>query len=108
MSPARRPGVPHAREPPPQAPSTHRAAEPDQLTLWPSYTPVPPPTSGRPPRTTRLLTQSNRRLKRIGVWTWTLPAWAGRLPDGRTYNTCPSAGVCHQVCYALSARNCVK
>ncbi|MEV6132656.1 hypothetical protein AB0M05_38705 [Streptomyces violaceusniger] len=25
---------------------------------------------------------------------------AGRLPDGRTYNTCPSAGICRQVCYA--------
>ncbi|GAA3012555.1 GP88 family protein [Actinokineospora diospyrosa] len=47
----------------------------------------------------RLLTQ-NRRLRAIGVHNWTLPAWAGRLPDGRTYNTCPSAGVCRQVCYA--------
>ena len=25
---------------------------------------------------------------------------AGRLPDGRTYNTCPSAGICRHVCYA--------
>lgn len=39
-------------------------------------------------------------MKAIGAWNWTLPAWAGRLPDGRTYNTCPSAGVCAQVCYA--------
>ncbi|MBS2548370.1 hypothetical protein KGQ19_16005 [Catenulispora sp. NL8] len=39
-----------------------------------------------------LLTQ-NRELKKIGVWNFTLPAWAGRLPDSRTYNTCPSAGV---------------
>lgn len=46
-----------------------------------------------------MLTQ-NRELRAIGVWNWTLPAWAGRLPDGRTYNTCPSAGVCRQVCYA--------
>lgn len=46
-----------------------------------------------------LLTQ-NRELKAIGVWNWTLPAWAGRLPDGRTYNTCPSAGICRHVCYA--------
>jgi hypothetical protein len=51
------------------------------------------------PRPARLLTQ-NRELRRIGVWNWTLPAWAGRLADGRTYNTCPSAGVCAQVCYA--------
>lgn len=28
------------------------------------------------------------------------PAWAGRLPDGRTYTTCPSAGICRHVCYA--------
>ncbi len=35
------------------------------------------------------------------MWTWSLPAWAGRLPDGRTYNTCPSAGICRHVCYAL-------
>jgi protein gp88 len=39
-------------------------------------------------------------MKPIGVWNWTLPAWAGRLPDGRIYNTCPSAGICAQVCYA--------
>lgn len=51
------------------------------------------------PRPARLLTQ-NRELRRIGVWNWTLPAWAGRLADGRTYNTCPSAGVCAQACYA--------
>ncbi|GAA1895295.1 hypothetical protein GCM10009753_25250 [Streptantibioticus ferralitis] len=39
-------------------------------------------------------------MRAIGVWNWTLPAWAGRLPDGRTYNTCPSAGICRHVCYA--------
>lgn len=50
-------------------------------------------------RPRRLLTQ-NRELRRIGVWNWTLPAWAGRFADGRTYNTCPSAGICAQVCYA--------
>lgn len=47
----------------------------------------------------RLLTQ-NTELREIGVWNWTLPAWRGRLPNGRKYNTCPSAGVCAQVCYA--------
>ncbi|SMD27442.1 hypothetical protein SAMN05661093_11049 [Kibdelosporangium aridum] len=50
-------------------------------------------------RPRKLLTQ-NREMKAIGVWNWTLPAWAGRLPDGRTYNTCPSAGICAQACYA--------
>ncbi|MEU6573587.1 hypothetical protein [Streptomyces sp. NPDC046805] len=52
-----------------------------------------------PRRPTRLLTQ-NRELRAIGVWNWTLPAWAGRFPDGTTYNTCPSAGICRDVCYA--------
>ncbi|GAB3677448.1 hypothetical protein GCM10027597_18220 [Saccharopolyspora tripterygii] len=39
-------------------------------------------------------------MRAIGVHNWSLPAWAGRLADGRTYNTCPSAGICRQVCYA--------
>jgi Gene product 88 len=47
----------------------------------------------------RLLTQ-NSELRRIGVYNWSLPALAARLPDGRTIATCPSAGVCAQVCYA--------
>jgi hypothetical protein len=47
----------------------------------------------------RLLTQ-NRELRAEGIWNWTLPAWAGRLPDGRTYNTCPAADACVKVCYA--------
>ena len=55
------------------------------------------PSSHARPR--RLLTQ-NREMRAIGVYNWTLPAWAGRLPDGRTYNTCPSAGICRHVCYA--------
>lgn len=50
-------------------------------------------------RPTRLLTQ-NSELKPLGVWNWSLPAWAGRLADGRAYNTCPSAGICRFVCYA--------
>jgi hypothetical protein len=52
-------------------------------------------------RPKRLLTQ-NREMKSIGAWNWSLPAWAGRLPDGRTYNTCPSGGICRHVCYALN------
>lgn len=50
-------------------------------------------------RPDKLLTQ-NSNLRRDGIFNWCLPAWAGRLADGRTYNTCPSAGICHQVCYA--------
>nr|WP_255520891.1 hypothetical protein [Saccharopolyspora sp. HNM0986] len=52
--------------------------------------------AGRP---RRLLTQ-NREMRAIGVHNWSLPAWAGRMSDGRTYNTCPSAGICRHVCYA--------
>ncbi|GAA4201724.1 GP88 family protein [Actinocatenispora rupis] len=58
-------------------------------------------TAHHSPRRPRLLTQ-NSRLKPLGIWNWTLPAWAGRLSDGRTYNTCPSAGICRHVCYALA------
>lgn len=57
--------------------------------------------AARPRRPSRLLTQ-NREMRAIGVWNWSLPAWAGRLPSGKTYNTCPSAGICRKVCYALN------
>lgn len=46
------------------------------------------------------LLRQNSELRREGIWNWSLPAWAGRLPDGRTYNTCPSAGSCAKLCYA--------
>jgi hypothetical protein len=52
-------------------------------------------------RRKRPLTQ-NREMKTISAWNWSLPAWAGRLADGRTYNTYPSAGICRHVCYALN------
>ena len=57
------------------------------------------PISATANRPARLLTQ-NSEMRQIGVWNWSLPAWAGRLADGRTYNTCPSAGICAQACYA--------
>ncbi|NUU20936.1 MAG: hypothetical protein HOV68_05380 [Streptomycetaceae bacterium] len=53
--------------------------------------------------TPRPFTQ-NSDLRRSGVFAWTLPAFAGRFasdPD-RTYNTCPEAGVCARLCYALT------
>ncbi|WP_410575783.1 GP88 family protein, partial [Amycolatopsis sp. cmx-4-61] len=46
------------------------------------------------------LLRQNRELKRLGIWNWSLPAFAGKLPDGRNYNACPSAGICAQACYA--------
>lgn len=51
-------------------------------------------------RPKNLLTQNNENLKRDHIWSWTLPALAGRLPDGSTVKTCPSAGVCARACYA--------
>lgn len=57
-----------------------------------------PATHATRPR--RLLTNGNRNLARDRIWTWTLPALAARLPDGRAIRTCPSAGICAQACYA--------
>jgi len=48
-----------------------------------------PPTANR-----RWLLTQNRELRREGIFNWTLPAWAGRFADGRTYNTCPEPGAC--------------
>lgn len=46
------------------------------------------------------LLSQNRELREEDIFNWTLPAWAGTLPDGRTYNTCPEAGTCAKLCYA--------
>ncbi|MCP3800309.1 hypothetical protein NLX83_13680 [Allokutzneria sp. A3M-2-11 16] len=46
-----------------------------------------------------MITQ-NRRARQSDTYTFSLPAWAGRLPDGRTYNTCKQAGICARFCYA--------
>lgn len=50
-------------------------------------------------RPDQLLT-SNGNLRRDGILNWTLPAWKGTLPDGRKYNTCRSASICADLCYA--------
>lgn len=34
------------------------------------------------------------------IYKFTLPALASRLPDGRSISTCPSAGICKNLCYA--------
>ena len=59
------------------------------------------PTTGTPSKSARkwLLTQ-NSQLRAEGIFNWPLPAFAGRLDDGRTYNTCPEAGACASLCYA--------
>jgi hypothetical protein len=51
---------------------------------------------------TEWLLRQNSELRREGIWNWSLPAWAGRLEDGRTYNTCPEADpeACVPLCYA--------
>lgn len=48
----------------------------------------------------RRLLSTNSELRPIGVWTWSIPALADRLDDGRTVSTCPNAGACASVCYA--------
>ena len=49
-----------------------------------------------------LLTQGNTELAADGIFTWTLPALATKLSDGRNLLVCPSAGACAQLCYARS------
>ncbi|CAL9611971.1 hypothetical protein SUDANB1_05645 [Streptomyces sp. enrichment culture] len=61
--------------------------------------PAPRRRRRRSRRPERLLTQ-NSELREEGIWNWTLPALATRLPDGRTVKTCPAAGVCALACYA--------
>lgn len=59
--------------------------------------------SAAAPRRRQLLTQ-NSNLRKQGIYNWSIPAFAGVLPDGRRYNTCPSAGVCAPLCYARQGR----
>jgi len=49
-----------------------------------------------------LLTNGNRELAKDGVFTWTLPALNARLSNGKNHVTCPSAGICANLCYARS------
>ena len=55
---------------------------------------------GEQSRPVRLLSNANRNLARHRIWTWTLPALAARLPDGRTVRTCEGAGACARLCFA--------
>ncbi|MFF8786767.1 hypothetical protein [Streptomyces sp. NPDC015125] len=59
------------------------------------------PVSAEAPKRPRFLLREMRSsCATQRIWKWSLPASAGRLPDGRTYNTCPSAGICRDLCYA--------
>jgi len=49
-----------------------------------------------PVRPTQLLPQ-NREMLAIGVWNWSLPALAARLPDGRPQVTRPAADACARI-----------
>lgn len=49
-----------------------------------------------------LLTNGNRELKADGIFTWSLPALAAKLSNGKNVLVCPSAGICAQLCYARS------
>lgn len=51
------------------------------------------------PKPERMITQ-NRWLRGSGIHNFSIPALAGKLPDGRKYVTCPAAGVCARACYA--------
>ncbi|SMC95256.1 hypothetical protein SAMN05660733_02888 [Lentzea albidocapillata] len=50
-------------------------------------------------RPERMITQ-NRWLRPHGIHNFSIPALAGKLPDGRRYVTCEQAGVCARACYA--------
>lgn len=50
-------------------------------------------------RPERMITQ-NRWLRGSGIHNFSIPALAGKLPDGRSYVTCEQAGVCARFCYA--------
>ncbi|WP_435830545.1 GP88 family protein [Nonomuraea fuscirosea] len=49
------------------------------------------------------LLMRNARLRRdpAHIWNWTLPALRAELPSGQKIVTCPSAGTCADICYAL-------
>ena len=51
-------------------------------------------------RPKRLLSRANRDLARDGIWSWTIPALAARLPDGTTFRTCRAADACSRFCFA--------
>jgi hypothetical protein len=42
----------------------------------------------------------NSELRADGIYTWSIPALATKLADGRNLLTCPNAGACAQLCYA--------
>lgn len=50
-------------------------------------------------RPKKLLTQ-NSELRPDGIYNWTLPAFAVKLPNGKNFNVCPNAGACASFCYA--------
>lgn len=49
-----------------------------------------------------LLTNGNRELRADGIFTWSIPALAAKLSNGKNFLTCPSAGICSNLCYARS------
>ncbi|MFE2639473.1 hypothetical protein ACFXKF_32725 [Streptomyces scopuliridis] len=59
-----------------------------------------PAAAAAPARPRFLLREMRSSCATQRIYKWSLPAFAGRLPDGRTYNTCPSAGICKNLCYA--------
>jgi Gene product 88 len=49
-----------------------------------------------------LLTNGNSELAADGIFTWSIPALAAKLSDGKNFLVCSKAGICAQLCYARS------
>lgn len=47
-----------------------------------------------------MLSSGNSELRADGIYTWSIPALATKLSDGKNFLTCPNAGACAQLCYA--------
>lgn len=47
-----------------------------------------------------MLTTGNSELRADGIFTWSIPALAAKLTNGKNFLTCPNAGACASLCYA--------
>lgn len=62
--------------------------------------PNPAPEEVQQDRPSEMLRSSNSNLRRDKIFTFSLPALSAEV-DGRTISTCPMAGKCAEICYAL-------
>lgn len=47
-----------------------------------------------------MLSSGNSELRADGIYTWSIPALAVKLSNGKNFLTCPNAGSCASLCYA--------